>query len=238
MSKQRKKEPKGPRQWLVPGAVLVAVLAAVGFIAHVIKSDPGPHKREQIQVVTLLKPPPEVKEKPPEPQVPKEVPKQTVESPQQSPQNQEQSQDQPQDDAPAGGDLGVDGDGSAGSDGFGLVGKKGGKAITLGGGGGGMARLNLLAKYGHYVHQVQDEVRQEVNRQLEKQGGIPKGKHATVVKVTLNSKGSVVSYHITSSSGEQQIDKAVKDALAGIRISDPPPEGMPYVMTIRIASQG
>jgi outer membrane biosynthesis protein TonB len=239
MKDVKKKKKKALYQnWLVPGIIGLVFLAGIGFLVRVMVTDVGPRKKEQISTVTLLKPPPppEVKEKPPEPEVPKEAPK-DVAVPQDTPQPQDQPQDQSQDNTPAGSDLGVDAEGGAGGDAFGLVGKKGGKAITLGGGG-GMTRLNLLAKYGWYVQKVQEEIRAQVNRQLEQDGGIPKGKYQTVVKITLNGKGMVVAYQITSSSGQQKIDKAVNRALASMRISELRPEGMPSGMTIKITSQG
>jgi protein TonB len=240
MTDPKKKKKKTLYQiWLVPGVIGIVFLAGIGFLVKVVLTDVGPRRKDQISTVTLLKPPPpEVKEKLPEPEVPKEAPKQTIETPVEAPQPQDQPQDQSQDNTPAGSDLGVDGEGGAGSDGFGLVGKKGGRAITLGGGGGGMNRLNLLAKFGRYVQKVQEEIRAQVNRQMEQDGGIPKGKYQTLVKITLNSKGSVVTYKIINSSGQQKIDKAVREALAAIRISESPPEGMPTGMTIKIASQG
>ncbi len=239
MTDKKKNKNKMPYQnWLVPGAIGLVLLAGVGFLVKVMMTDVGPRKKEQISTVTLLKPPPppEVKEKPPEPEVPKEVPKE-VSMPQDTPQAQDQPQES-QDNTPAGSDLGVDGDGGAGSDAFGLVGKKGGRGITLGSPGGGMNRLNLMAKYGRYIQKVQDEIRAQVNRQLEQDGGIPKGKYQTVVKITLNGKGAVISYRITTSSGQQKVDKAVKEALVSMRISEVPPEGMPGGMTIKITSQG
>jgi periplasmic protein TonB len=237
--RKNKKKKMAYQNWLVPGVIGLVFLAGIGFLVKVMLTDVGPRRKDQIQTVTLLKPPPpEVKEKPPEPEVPKEVPKQTIETPIDAPQAQDQPQDQSQDNTPAGSDLGVDGEGGAGSDGFGLVGKKGGRAITLGGGGGGMNRLNLLAKFGRYVQKVQEEIRAQVNRELEQDGGIPKGKYHTLVKITLSSNGTVAAYKITNSSGQQKIDKAVREALAAIRISEAPPEGMPAGMTIKIASQG
>lgn len=239
MSENKKKQKKTLYQnWLVPGIIGIVFLAGIGFLVKVMLTDDGPRRKEQISVVTLLKPPPpEVKEKPPEPEVPKEVPKEVTiaETPQTA---QDQPQDQSQDNTPAGSDLGVDGEGGAGSDGFGLVGKKGGRAITLGGGGGGMNRLNLLAKFGRYVQKVQEEIRTQVNRQLEQDGGIPKGKYQTLIKITLNRNGSVVAYKITNSSGQQKIDKAVKEVLVSMRLSELPPEDMPKTMNIKIASQG
>lgn len=235
-----KKKNKTPYQnWLVPGLIAIFFLAGIGFLVKVMLTDVGPRQKEKISIVTLLKPPPpETKEKPPEPEVPKEAPKQSIETPLDVPQPQDQSPSQSQDNTPAGSDLGVDGEGGAGSDGFGLVGKKGGRAITLGNGGGGMNRLNLMAKFGRYVQKVQEEIRAQVNRQLAQNGGIPKGKYQTLVKITLSSNGSVVTYKITNSSGQQKIDNAVREALAAIRITEPLPEGMPSGMTIKITSQG
>lgn len=222
--------------WLVPGIIGLVFLLGIAFMARLVMTDSGPRKKE-IATITLLKPPPpEVKEKPPEPEVPKEVPKENMVAPDTPQTPQDQPQDQSQDNTPAGSDLGVDGEGVAGSDGFGLVGKKGGKSITLGGG--GMNRMNLRAKFGRYTQKVQDEIRAQVNKQLARQGGIPKGKYITLVHITLNSKGGVAAFRINSSSGQAKIDQAVKEALASIMISEVPPEGMPSGMTIRIASQG
>jgi periplasmic protein TonB len=230
---------KSEKQWLAPGIVLAVFAVLIGVLVKMVLWDGGAAPKKQIQVITLIKPPPEVKEKLPEPEAPKEAPKQAMENPAEAPTPQNNQSPDNSDDAPAAGDnLAVDGDGGAGDNAFGLGAKKGGRGITLGGGGGGMNRLNLLAKFGRYVQKVQEEVRAQVKRQLEQTGGIPKGKYHTLVRITLNSKGTVASYQITSSSGEEKIDQAVREALAAIRISEPPPEGMPTGMTIRIASQG
>jgi outer membrane biosynthesis protein TonB len=95
-----------------------------------------------------------------------------------------------------------------------------------------------MAKYGGYIQKIQAEVRQKVNKKLEQDGGIPKGKYQTLVKIVLDGGGAIVDYKVAGTSGNQKIDKAVREALSGIRISDPPPEGMPKALTIRISSQG
>jgi len=237
MTEHKHKHKKMPYQnWLVPGIIGLVLLAGIGFVVRVMVTDVGSRRKEQITTINLLKPPPpEVKEKPPEPEIPKEAPKQTIQTPVDTPQ-QNQPQDQ-SDNTPAGSDLGVDSEGGAGSDAFGLVGRKGGRAITLGGGG-GMAQLNLLAKFGRYVQQVQEEIRDQVNRQLEREGGFPKGKYQTQVKITLSASGTVVAFRITSPSGQQRFDKAVREVLATIRMNELPPEDMPKTMNIKIASQG
>ena len=234
----KKKKKKTDKSALIVNAVIVAVfLAGVGFVAHLLLSGSSPRKKEKIQVVKLLKPPPPPEQKPPEPEVPKEAPKQQVvediPQPRDAPQN-----DQPPDNTPAGQDLGVDAEGGAGSDGFGLVGKKGGRGITLGGGGSGVSRMSLLAKYGWYTKKVEKELWRQVKQILDKDGGIPKGKHQMTVHLELNGRGDIVRFRIVGPSGNDMIDKAVKSTLPSLKISEPPPAGMPSGMTLRIAAQG
>ncbi|WP_052700215.1 hypothetical protein [Methylocucumis oryzae] len=79
------------------------------------------------KVNSIAPPPPPKVEKPPEPEVKNEV---------------EQPEPEPEEplpdvaDEPPPGDLGLDAEGTAGSDGFGLAARKGGRGL-LGGGGGG-----------------------------------------------------------------------------------------------------
>lgn len=242
MTEHKKKHKKTSYQnWLVPGVIGLVFLAFIGFMVKVFLSPDGPRHKEKISTVTLLKPPPDVKEKPPEPQIQKEAPKETIVTPNEAPQPQNQAQDQPQDDGPpAGSDLGVDAEGGAGSDGFGLVGKKGGRAITLGGGGGGgLGRLSLLSKYGGYSQKMTEDIRKKVFKVIDQNGGVPKGKYQTVVHVTLDDKGKVLKYRIVGTSGNPKLDEAFKVTLNDIKISTPPPEGMPLSMTLKITmSQG
>lgn len=242
MAVHKKKKPQ-LKNFFVPAAVALVIIGGIGFVAKVMLSDTGAPRKNKITTVSLVKPPEPPKEKPPEPEPPKDIPKPqqmdtpTMEQPQDAPQ---QANNAPDDAPPAGSDLGVDAEGGAGSDGFGLVGRKGGRAITLGGGGGGgsMNRLSLLAKYGWYTRKVQDEVRKKVKTILDENGGFPKGKYQTVVKLTLDVKGVVVDHRIVGSSGNSRMDDAVKQSFAAVRISEPPPDGMPRTMTIKISSQG
>lgn len=240
MKKKKKSAVTSYQSWLVPGIIGLAFLAGFGFLIKVVLTDSGPRQKQQVSTVTLLKPPPDVKEKPPEPEVAKEIPKDTMTAPTEAPQQQNQAQDQSQDAPPAGADLGVEGDGAAGSDGFGLVakGKGTGRDITLGGGGGGMNRLALMSKYGWYTSKIQEEIKKQMRALLEKNGGMPKGKYQTTVKIVLDTKGAIIKYQIVASSGNDRMDEALKNSLPGFRISQPPPDGMPFGMTVRIVSQG
>ena len=150
---------------------------------------------------------------------------------------QNESQNNENDNTPAGENLGVDADGKAGSDGFGLVGKKGGRSILSGGGGDGMGKLSLLSKFGWYTQIVETEIRKKVMKHLDENGGIPRGKLQAVVQVSVNSVGSIVKYKIIGSSGNHKMDEAVKQSIDDIKISEPPPDGMPRTMNIRVTSQ-
>ena len=235
----RKKKEQKP--WMGTALVLGVFALLIGFMAKMIFSGESSGPKKHIQVVKLLKPPPpEVKEKPPEPEIPKEAPKQ-MEAPVEAPTPQDQPQDAPPDNAPPPGEnLAVDGEGGAGDNAFGLGAKKGGRSITLGGGGGGggLSRLSLLSKYGGYSQKMQSDIEKSVKKVLDENGGRPKGKQQTLLKLTLAPDGTVLRYAIVGSSGIERLDAAFKTALAGLKLSAPPPEGMPSSMTLRITTQG
>jgi periplasmic protein TonB len=230
------------KPWLVSAIVLAVFALLIGGLLSLVLSGGGAKPQKQVQVITLIKPPPpEVKEKLPEPEVPKEAPKQVIETPSEAPAPQNNAPDA-DDSPPAGDNLSVDGDGGAGDNAFGLGAKKGGRAITLGGSGGGggngLNRLSLLSKYSGYSHKMQGDIEKRVKNALEQSGGRPKGKQQTVVKLTLSPEGAVLKYAIVGSSGIDRLDSAFRSALEGLKLSERPPEGMPSTMTLRITTSG
>jgi len=238
MTKHKKKG--NFRNWLIPGIVILVLLSGILFLVKIFMAPDSGHRKNPV-AVTLLKPPPppEQKEKPPEPEPPKEQPKENIATPNEA--QQQNQPDQSDDSPPPGADLGVDAEGGAGGDGFGLVGKKGGRALTLGGGGGGSGgsnRLSLLTKFSWYTSKIQDEIKQQMRKRLDQNGGVPKGKYQVTVHIVLDPQGAVLNYKIVASSGNDRIDEAVKLSLPGMRVSQPPPEGMPRSMTVRVSSQG
>ncbi len=227
------KEKKSP-PWILIGVFILFVGGGV-YLVKTILSEDAPRRKDTTATVTLLKPPPPpvIREKPPEPEPVKEMKKEEIIDPgvkNESPQNDNQ------DDTPTGNDLGVDAEGGAGSDGFGLVGKKGGRSILAGGG--GFGKGSLLAKFSGYTQVVTTELRKKVMKRLDEEGGIPRGKLQAVVRVTVDSDGRVSDYRIIGSSGNSRMDEAIIQSLRSFRASEAPPEGMPKTMDIRIASQG
>ncbi|HUI66749.1 MAG TPA: TonB family protein [Nitrospirota bacterium] len=226
-------EEKQSISWILI-AVFVLLVGAGVYIVKTFMSGGEPRKKDTIATITLLKPP-VIKEKPPEPEEVKEIPKkEEIINPEmneaQTPQNENP------DNTPAGDSLGVDAEGGAGSDNFGLVGKKGGRSLLAGGSGAGS--LSLLSKFTGYTQIVTTELRKKVMKHLDEEGGIPKGKLQAVVRVSVDMEGKVIDYRIIGSSGNTRMDEAIIDSLRSLRISEPPPEGMPRTMNIRITSQG
>jgi TonB family protein len=230
MDEKKKKSSSSNPMIFIAAAVIIVFLAGAVFMMSLLSSDDGKRKKREVAQVTLLKPPTpqEVKEKPPEEIVKKEEKVETIAQVENDrPQNNEQ------DDKAAGKDLGVDADGAAGGDGFGLVGRRGGRSLIAGGDGSAM-----MKKYGWYTSLIQEDIKKYVRRRLDENGGIPKGKLQTGIRITLDGRGTVVDYRITASSGNRSMDETVKEALSFIRMSEPPPEGMPKTVNLRISSQG
>jgi TonB family protein len=218
--------------WMASAVIALVFIGAAALAVKILVSDDGQKRKRQIQMVTLLNPPPppKIKEKPPEPEIKK---KEELIEPEPEETPPDESPEQSEDDTPAGDDLGLDADGAAGSDAFGLKAKKGGRAL-LGGGGKG----SLLRKYAWYTAILQDEIRKKLKKHLDENGGIPGGKLQTLVKVVLDGDGRIVDFSIIGSSGSHEMDDAVTAVLRVTRINDPPPDGMPKALRLKISSQG
>jgi TonB family protein len=212
---------------IVAGVAVIMAGLAYGAI-HFLLNDEGPKRRRQVQMVTLVKPPPPpvVKEKPPEPEVQK---KEEIVEPEKAPEETEQTPDEP----PPGQDLGVDAEGSGSGDGFGLVGRKGGQALI-----GSSGDRTLMQRYAWYTRMIQEEIRKKINEHMARNGGIPEGEHKALVEIVLDAQGRVVDFQLRQSSGNSHMDEALKQTLAGIRVNEEPPEGMPRSIRLKVSSKG
>jgi hypothetical protein len=134
-------KPPAGRRWLRNLLIAFGVVLVIGLIVSVVMNflgKSGKARKAPVQQIAILRPPPP----PPPPkqeEKPPELKKEEVKIP---PPPQEQA---PKDrDAKAPGkDLGVDAEGGAGGDGFGLVGKKGGRDL-IGGDGGARTRVDTV----------------------------------------------------------------------------------------------
>ena len=239
--KQGKKKASGSGRIATAVVLLFFVLLGGGF-AYLIGTDKGGGKKVFIAKVDLVrpnlpdKPPPPPRDKPPEPEAQKQ---QTIVTPQDMAQQQAgpKGDDKPAPEGP----LGVEGEGGAGSDSFGLVGRgKGGRdVITLGTGsgkGGGTDQAALQRRFGWYTRIVGEELNKLVRKRLEETGGMPKGTAEVEVRIDLDEQGAITGCRIIRSSGNAAMDDAVK-ALKFARISQPLPKGIYCGMNYKITSR-
>ena len=212
---------------IISGVVIV-VLVALGaaMVRMVLTEDKVRHKA--VHTVTLLRPPPPQKmEKLPEPEVKQEKPQESQVIQQQDTPESKSDKNEP----PPGDQLGLDAEGGAGGDAFGLVGRKGGRALVGSDPNGGPQ--SLLQRYAGYNRGIQDEIHKVFAR-----GNIPSGDLQTIVVLQLDDNGNLVRYRIYKSSGSEQMDSAVTRALGLIKkFNEPPPEGMPRVLRVEISSK-
>ncbi len=221
------------RMYLIAGGIALVLICISVFLVKLLLTDDGQKRNKQIQMVTVVKPPPppKVKEKPPEPEVEK---KEEIIEPEQQEPEPEPMEEQASDEPPPGQDLGLDAEGGAGSDSFGLKAKKGGRSLI----GGQFSKSSLLIKYGWYTRIIQNELRKKVNKYLEENGGIPDGDLKAIVQITLDETGNILEYAIVDTSGNAHMDEAVQSSLAIARISAPPPIGMPRTLKLKISAKG
>ena len=216
--------------WLGYAAMLLVFLVVGGWLLKTFLFADDPQGRRKVHMVTLVKPPPPPpppKEEPPPPEPEEELippePEPLADTP-----------DDSADDSPASENLGVDAEGTAGGDSFGLVGNKGGRGLI----GGGLGESSLLRKYAWYTRMVQDEIRRELKAKLEKNGGWPdKGQNAKV-KIVLDPTGLIVDFSLVTSSGDKILDQTVLAVLPNVRMREPPPQDMPLALFIRVAPRG
>ena len=217
---------------LACGILLLLLTGAVFAVKYLLKDD-RQRRQRRIQMVTVVKPPPppKVKEKPPEPEIEK---KEEIIEPEPEETPPEPVDDMSEDDTPPGDELGLDAEGTAGADGFGLRAKKGGRALI----GGASSDASLMRRYAWYTRIIQDELSKRMKRLMEENGGIPDGNLKALVRITLDDMGKIIDFELAGSSGNRKMDDAVLKTLRLSTISEPPPDGMPRVIKLRISAKG
>jgi TonB family protein len=219
-------EGRGSRKWLPVALAAVAILViGVGlyfFIQSIQGLKPAPPPR--IQEISVVQPPPPPPPPPP-PEEPPPPPEPEVQEPEPEPEPEEKAPE-PEPEAPPAPDLGVDAEGGVGSDGFGLVGRKGGRGLIGGTGTGTLA--------GWYTGVLQ----RDLQAFLEGQEGLRRKQYSVVVRLWLAEDGRVERSKLDSSSGDPNIDASIEKALnSGFRVSERPPEPKYQAVKIRLTSR-
>lgn len=208
----------------LPGFFALLFIASVGvgaalMIRKFMAAEPAKTERK-IQTITVLTPPPpppQIKEKPPEPEIePEKVEIPEPEVPDELP---DEASDEPEGDA-----LGLDAEGGAGSDGFGLIGRKGGRGL-LAGVGGPLVR---------FAGQVQKLIQQALYTDDE----IRRHEYSVLLKVWVAFDGSIERTELAGSTGNNAVDEKIESAIAALpRVSAAPPPDMPMPIKLRITAR-
>lgn len=202
---------------VLAGVVVIALVVAglIWWIYDMQKSTEQP-KRPTAQVVKLIRPPPP----PPEPPPPPPPPEEKIEEPL----PQETPEEAPPEESQAAEQLGLDAEGVAGADGFGLAARKGGRDLVGTG----------TAVFAWYTSSLKDRILEF----LSEDERIRKGKYQVTVSVWVRKDGSIEQIKLRSTSGDKQLDQAIEQTLLSMqRAQEAPPLEMPQPVTLRIVSK-
>jgi periplasmic protein TonB len=200
-------------------ALVVVVLVAGGAVFWMVrgflKSGPKPTK-QVVQEIHMIRPPPPPPDEPPPPPPPEE--KVDVHEPDPEP------DPTPSNEPPPSEQLGLDAEGGAGGDAFGLAGHPGGR--------------DLLASGGSAFNWYAGLLKNEVLEQLESVKDTHRGAYSATVKIWVRGDGTIERAQLAQSTGDAARDKAIEAALSHItRVSEAPPADMPQPISLRIVSR-
>jgi protein TonB len=198
---------------VMAGAVAMLVLLALFvWLIHRFVSNKDVRPERKVQIVQLIRPPPPPPDQPPPPP-PDRAAEPLPDEPEPVPS-----------DAPAPSQqLGLDTEGGAGSDAFGLAARKGGHDLAGSGG----------AIFAWYTSRLKDQVAEK----LSDDARIRARKFSVSVKVWIDADGRIRDVRLASTTGSRDLDGAIESALARLpRMSEPPPLEMPQPISLKIVS--
>jgi len=202
-------------------AVVVAVVVVCGLgvwgLIDMLGKPPPPMKKtvQQIALVRPPPPPPEEEPPPPPPEVEEEV---------DIPEPEEIPEPSPMDEPPPGDLLGLDADGAAGADGFGLVARRGGR--------------DLLSTGGSQFRWYANVIKQDLLNHLAEYESIRSRRYRIDVRLWLRDDGTVESVDLGGSTGDNALDAELRTALGSLeRITDGPPRDLPQPVQLQIVSR-
>ncbi len=195
--------------------VAVLLIAALIYVALMfLESDTDvPQRKKVIQQITIIAPPP-----PPPPPPPEQEPE--IQEPEEEAVIDEMDEAMPEEgmDEDVGNDLGLDADGSAGGDSFGLLARKGGRGIVGGG-------------YGAMIVQ-------EINSLLVDDDRLRHREYTVVLQLWISETGDIQRYKIDRKSAGNEVIKMIESALVRLgSVSSGPPLELPQPIRLRIRSR-
>jgi protein TonB len=199
-------------------AGIVITVATGGAAAYFIKQfmdSPPPQPKQVVQQVRLIRPPPPPPEVKPPP--PPEVEDEPLPEPEPTP-------EAPSDEPPPGNLLGLDADGVAGSDGFGLAANRGGRSLLASGG----------DRYAWYAGVLKEDLLSFLSDQRD----LRSRAYSINVRLWLKSDGAVERVALAGTTGDRDLDRTLEGLLAQMdRVAEAPPGDLPQPVQIRIVSR-
>jgi len=214
------------RKWLRPallGLGMVVVIALVAVVINSFLAQSGKPQKRSVQQIAILRPPP-----PPPPPKQEEKPPEIKKEEVKLPPPPQEAAPKDADAKEAGKDLGVDAEGGAGGDGFGLVGRKGGRDLLAGDSG-------TRSQFAFYTNMIQQQIQDELSRNKKLKGG---GDYRAVVRIWLAADGRMQKVDLAGTTGNAETDVNLRSALAEMTFRQPPPQNMPQPVRLRISSRG
>lgn len=202
---------RGRRRTALIVGVIAIVFAGIAWMLINMLQSPPARPKPMVHAITLLPPPPppKIEQKPPEPEI-----KEEVKLPEPEP--------MPQNDAPPPGDLGLDADGSGGADGFRLQARKGGRSLLAAG-----------SPFGWYADKIQDHLYEALARDKK----IRTANYVVKLKLWFAPDGRVDRFDLLNSTGDRELDGAIRSVLAQVARMPAPPADMPQPMVLRVTSR-
>lgn len=197
-------------------AALVLILGFVWFVRTMMSGKTVKALR-QVQVVQIIRPPPPPP--PDQPPPPPPPPKTEEVLPKDEP------EPKPDNEPPPSAPLGLDAQGSAGEDAFGLAARRGGSDLVGG---------NGSAAFAWYTNRLKDAVLDKLSADKK----IEAKKFSLSVRVWIEADGRIKQVKLMTTTGDHDLDQRIELALSSLtRLSESPPLEMPQPVSLKIVSR-
>jgi protein TonB len=199
------------------GGAVFGLLLIVGFVWFVRTMMAGKTAKpgRQVQIVQIIRPPPP----PPPPDQPPPPPEKVDE-----PLPKDTPEPKPDDEPPPAEPMGLDAQGTAGEDAFGLAARHGGSDLVGGHGG---------AAFAWYTNRIKDAVQER----LSSDAGIGSKKFSLSLRVWVEADGRM-KLKLVTTTGDRQLDQRIESALSSMtQLGEAPPLEMPQPINLKIVSR-
>jgi periplasmic protein TonB len=199
------------------GGGLIGALLLLGFVdfVHRMMASKSSKQQRQVQMVQIIRPPPPPPDQPPPPppqKTPEPLPK---DEPEPTPKDDQPPPEQP---------MGIDADGTAGGDAFGLAARRGGSDLIGGSG---------TAAFAWYTNRLKDALLEKLNADSH----LGSKRFSVSVRFWIEPDGRIKDFKLVTTTGNQELDRRIESDLAALtHMNDAPPLEMPQPISLRIVS--